>query len=162
MADHARTAPKAKLERSAEKLQDTSRKLNDSSEQIKHSTGRIESSADRTTQLAADRTVMAAERTYLAWVRTGLFSLASGLGTHSLLTGILPRWLIVVTGSVLILFSAFCFVAAVWRQANPGPPPPTPDTAPIRPVILIAVNGFLALVSLAALLQILFGAAHPG
>jgi hypothetical protein len=29
-------------------------------------------------------------------------------------------------------------------------------------VILIAVNGFLALVSLAALLQILFGAAHPG
>lgn len=162
MADPAHGAPKAKLERSAAKLQDTTRKLKDSSEQIKHSTVRIESSADRTTQLAADRTVMAAERTYLAWVRTGLFALASGLGTHSLLNGVLPHWLIVMTGGVLVLFSAFCFAAAVWRQTNPGPPPPVPDTAPIRPIILIAVNGFLALVSLAALVQILFGAAHPG
>jgi putative membrane protein len=147
--------PKAKLERSAAKLQDTSRKLQDSSEDIRDS-------ADRTTQLAANRTVMAAERTYLAWVRTGLFSLASGLGTHSLLTGILPRWLVVVTGSVLVLFSAFCFAAAVWRQANPGPPPPVPDTSPIWPVILIAVNGFLALVSLAALFEIWIGPATFG
>jgi putative membrane protein len=162
MADSARSTPKAKLERSAAKLHDTSRKLEDSSEEIRHSTGRIESSADRTTQLAANRTVMAAERTYLAWVRTGLFSLASGLGTHSLLTGILPRWLIIVTGSVLVLFSAFCFAAAVWRQANPGPPPPVPDTSPIWPVILIAVNGFLALVSLAALVEIWLGPATFG
>jgi putative membrane protein len=149
--------PKATLERSAAKLQDTSRKLRDSTEDIRDSTGRIEDSADRTTQLAANRTVMAAERTYLAWVRTGLFALASGLGTHSLLAGILPRWLIVVTGSVLVLFSAFCFVAAVWRLSKPGPPPPQPDIPSIRPIILMAVNGFLALVSLAALAQILFG-----
>jgi putative membrane protein len=158
----ANDAPKAKLERSAAKLQDTSRKLRNDSAELKHSTGRIESSADRTTQLAANRTVMAAERTYLAWVRTGLFSLASGLGTHSLLSGILPGWLIIVTGSVLVLFSTFCFIAAVWRQTNPGPPPPVPDTAPIQPILLIAVNGFLALVTLAALAQILFGAAHFG
>jgi len=149
---------KATLERSAAKLRDTSEKLRDSSKQIEHSTVRIEDSTDRTTQLAADRTVMAAERTYLAWVRTGLLALASGIGAKTLLAGIVPQWLIAANGTMLILFSAFCFAAAVWRQMNPGPPPPTPDTAPIRPAVLIAVNAFLALVSLAALVHIWAGA----
>jgi putative membrane protein len=149
--------PKANLERSAAKLQDTSQKLRDSSKQIEQSTVRIEDSADRTTQLAANRTIMAAERTYLAWVRTGLLALASGIGAKTLLAGIVPQWLIVANGTMLILFSAFCFAAAVWRQMNPGPPPPVPDTAPIRPALLIAVNGFLALVSLAALAHIWAG-----
>jgi putative membrane protein len=91
-------------------------------------TAQMEVAADRRTELAANRTVFAAERTYAAWVRTGLVALASGIGAKSLLAHILPGWLIGLTGSVLVLFSAFCFGAAVWRQIDPGPPPPKPDT----------------------------------
>jgi putative membrane protein len=138
------------LERSGEKLADSAEKLEVSSE-------RIEDSADRRTQLAADRTIFAAERTYAAWVRTGLVALASGVGAKKLLAGIVPEWLIVLNGSVLVLFSAFCFAAAVWRQLDPGPPPPRPDTKRLPPALLIVLNGFLAIVSLAALFGIWFG-----
>src|SRR5674536_117707 len=62
----------------------------------------------------ADRTLFAAERTYNAWVRTGLLALASGIGAKALLTGLVPDWLILANGSVLVLFSMFCFGAAVW------------------------------------------------
>lgn len=138
------------LERSGEKLADSAEKLEVSSE-------RIEDSADRRTQLAADRTIFAAERTYAAWVRTGLVALASGIGAKKLLAGIVPDWLIVVNASVLVLFSAFCFVAAVWRQLDPGPPPPRPDAKRLPPVLLVVLNGFLAIVSIAALFGIWFG-----
>jgi uncharacterized membrane protein YidH (DUF202 family) len=57
--------------------------------------------------LAGDRTVLAAERTYAAWVRTGLVALASGIGAKKLLSGILPEWMIVATGSLLVMFAAF-------------------------------------------------------
>ncbi len=114
-------------------------------------------SADRRTQLAADRTVFAAERTYAAWVRTGLAALASGVGAKKLLEGVIPEWGIWGVGTILVAFSAFCFGAAVWRQVFPGPPPPQPDTPRIPPPLLIAVNGFLALVALAALVSIWFG-----
>jgi putative membrane protein len=138
------------LERSGEKLADSAEKLQDSS-------ARIEDSADRRTQLAADRTIFAAERTYAAWVRTGLVALASGIGAKKLLGGIVPDWLITVNASVLVIFSAFCFVAGVWRQLDPGPPPPRPDAKRLPPALLIALNGILAIVSLAALLGIWFG-----
>ena len=68
----------------------------------------------------------------------------------------MPDWLIVANASVLVLFSIFCFATAVWRRINSGPPPP-PDVQRIAPWLLIAVNAFLALVSLAALLGIWFG-----
>ncbi len=132
-------------------------KLADSAVRLKRSAGELEDSADRRTQLAADRTIFAAERTYAAWVRTGLVALASGIGAKKLLAGIVPEWMIITTGSLLVLFSAFCFAAAVWRQFDPGPPPPTPDTHRIYPWLLLAVNGFLALVALAALIGIWFG-----
>lgn len=114
-------------------------------------------SADRRTQLAADRTIFAAERTYAAWVRTGLAALASGVGAKKLLAGVIPEWGIWAVGTVLVAFSAFCFGAAVWRELFAGPPPPHPDTPRIRPALLIGVNGFLALVALAALIGIWFG-----
>ena len=107
-------------------------------------------SADRRTELAADRTILAAERTYAAWVRTGLSALASGVGAGALLQHILPDWVGKLTGTLLIAFSAFCFGAAVWRQMV-RVAPPRPDTRRLPPALLIAVNGFLALVSLAAL-----------
>jgi putative membrane protein len=114
-------------------------------------------SADRRTELAADRTVFAAERTYAAWVRTGLGALASGIGAKALLENVVPAWMILSTGSLLVLFSAFCFAAAVWRQVFVGAPPPQPDVRRIPSVILVAINGFLILVALAALVGIWFG-----
>jgi putative membrane protein len=114
-------------------------------------------SAERTTELAADRTVFAAERTYAAWVRTGLAALASGIGAKKLLEGVVPEWMIISTGSLLVLFSAFCFGAAVWRQVFVGAPPPVPDVKRIPSPLLVVVNGFLMLVAIAALVSIWFG-----
>ena len=111
-------------------------------------------SADRRTQLAADRTILAGERTYAAWVRTGLAALASGIGARALLKDVVHPWLTTATGTVLILFSAFCFAAAVWRETGAGAPPPQPDIRRLPSALLIGVNGFLMLVSLAALVGI--------
>jgi putative membrane protein len=137
-------------------------KLKESATHMARDTARMEVAADRRTELAANRTVFAAERTYAAWVRTGLVALASGIGAKKLLGDLLPDWLIVTTGSVLVLFSAFCFAAAVWRQINPGPPPPRPDARRIPSALLMAVNGFLVLVALAVLLGIWFGRTGSG
>lgn len=126
-------------------------------EQTKEAAEKTKDSADRRTELAADRTLFAAERTYAAWVRTGLVALASGIGAKKLLAGIVPGWMVVGTGTVLVLFSAFCFVAGVWRQLFVGAPPPRPDVPRLPPAILVVVNGFLALVALAALLGLWFG-----
>ena len=128
-------------------------KLAASAAHLEHSAEEQTDSADRRTELAADRTILAAERTYAAWVRTGLAALASGIGARALLAKIVPDWLIGATGSVLILFSGFCFIAAVWRQMSKVAPP-RPDTRRIPPALLIAINGFLLAVSLAALVGI--------
>lgn len=122
--------------------------------EIRATTGRLAGTADRTTQLAADRTALAAERTYAAWVRTGLAAMAAGVGAKALLTGVLPSLGVMLAGTVLELFSAFCFVAAVWRELQPGVPPPKPDTPRIPRPILFVVNGFLALAALAALISL--------
>ena len=61
-----------------------------------------------------------------------------------------------VIGSVLVLSSVFCFGAAVWRHLYPGPPPPVSDAVRIQPALLIFINSFLALVSIAALIGIWF------
>jgi putative membrane protein len=111
-------------------------------------------SADRRTELAANRTVLAAERTYAAWVRTGLAALAAGVGAQALLEDVVSGWLTLLTGSVLILFSGFCFMAAVWRELRPGAPPPRPDTRRMPAWLLLALNGFLTFVSLMALIGI--------
>ena len=59
--------------------------------------------------------------------------------------------IVLAAGSVLVLFSAFCFAAGVWRELFPGPPPPVPDVRRIPPALLMGVNGFLILIALAAL-----------
>jgi putative membrane protein len=114
-------------------------------------------SLDQRNHLAADRTLLAAERTYAAWVQLGLAALAAGIGAKKLLEGVVPEWMIIATGSLLVFFSSFCFAAAVWRQLKPGAPPPTPHVRRIHPGLLVVVNGALALVSLAALISIWFG-----
>ena len=62
-----------------------------------------------------------------------------------------------MTGGVLVLFSAFCFAAAVWRNFYRPAPPPVSDVARIHPSVLIVVNGFLILVALAAFFDVVFG-----
>jgi inner membrane protein YidH len=114
-------------------------------------------SADRRTELAADRTVLAAERTYAAWVRTGVAALAAGVGAKKVLAGVLPNWAVMITGSVLVLFGACCFIAGVWRELWPGAPPPQPDVRRIPAKALIVLNGFLVLVCLGTLLGVWFG-----
>jgi len=151
-------ANKPKIVENAEKLKESAVRIKDSAASTERSTARIEGSADRRTELAADRTVFAAERTYAAWVRTGLVAMASGIGAKALLNGVVPNWLIGLTGTVLILFSAFCFAAAVWRNLYHAAPP-VPGAKRLHPLLLVAVNGFLVLVSLAALIGIWFG--HP-
>jgi putative membrane protein len=146
--------PAEAVKQTAKVVEQHSKKIADSAKELEHSSNRIEDSADRTTRLAADRTILAAERTYAAWVRTGLFAIASGIGARALLTGLLPEWLIMADASMLIAFSMFCFGAAIWRQLDPGPPPPRPAVTRIPRAVLIMVNGFLGLVSLAALIGI--------
>jgi putative membrane protein len=145
------------MAKAAKKIEESGAKLAHSARKIEHSTERVEDSADRRTELAADRTILAAERTYAAWVRTGLVALASGIGAQKLLEGLMPGWIIGATGTVLVTFSAFCFVVGVWREIYTGAPPPRPDTPALPGWLLVAVNGFLALVALAALIGIWFG-----
>ena len=125
-----------------------------SAEHLERSAGAVKDSADRRTELAADRTVLAAERTYAAWVRTGLAALASGVGAKALLAHILPAWFGAATGSLLIVFSAFCFIAAVWREANPMGSPTAPDTRRLPAGLPTALNGLLVVVDIAALIGI--------
>jgi putative membrane protein len=140
-----------------EELKDSAQETKSAAQHTAAAAQLTKDSADRRTELAADRTVFAAERTYAAWVRTGLVALASGIGAKKLLEGILPGWLVLATGSVLILFSSLCFVAGVWRQFLTGAPPPKPDVPRLPPIMLVAVNGFLALVAVAVLLGLWFG-----
>jgi len=146
-----------KLVENSQKLKESALRVKDSAEEMQRGTMRMEFSADRRTELAADRTVFAAERTYAAWVRTGLVAMASGIGAKALLEGIVVHWLVLLTGSVLVLFSAFCFAAAVWRNLYHPAPPPVPAASRIHPAVLIAINGFLVLVALAALVGIWLG-----
>jgi putative membrane protein len=111
---------------------------------------RLEDNADRRTVLAADRTIFAAERTYAAWVRTGLAALAAGVGAKAALGGIMSEWIVLTAGSALVLFSGFCFAAAVWRELFPGPPPPQPDVRKLPATLLIAPSVFLILIALTA------------
>jgi len=128
---------------------------------LKEAAAEIEESADRRTILAADRTIFAAERTYAAWVRTGLASLAAGVGAKAALGQVMAEAVVLAAGSVLVLFSAFCFGSAVWRELFPGPPPPRPDVRQLPSVLLIALNGFLVLVALIAFVGI-WTARTPG
>lgn len=110
---------------------------------------------DRNTQLAVDRTVLAVERTYASWVRTGLAGLASGIAAKKFLVGIVSEPLITLAGALLVLFGAFCFVAAIWRQTfQPRPPADMPR---IKATLLAVATGFLLLVSLVALFAVIAG-----
>jgi putative membrane protein len=138
-------------------IETQSKKVADSAKKLKESSVRIEDSANRRTELASNRTALAAERTYSAWIRTGLFSLASGAGAKGVLAGLMPMWIVIADSGALIVFSIFCFCAAVWRFERSGATRPDPDVPRIDARILVAMSAFLSVVSLAALWGVLFG-----
>lgn len=138
-------------------VESQSAKVADSARHLEQSAVRVEDSADRRTELASNRTALAAERTYSAWIRTGLFSLASGAGAKGVLTGLMPAWIVIADSSALIVFSIFCYYAAVWRFRNSGAVRPNPDVPQIDARILVAMSAFLSAVSLAALIGVLLG-----
>lgn len=138
-----------------QRAEKTHQELASSASALKQSAAEQVDSADRRTQLAADRTVLAAERTYAAWVRTGLAALASGVGARALLDHVVPDWLATGASLLLVLFSAFCFLAAVWRELTPRYLAPKPEAQRLPPAMLVVVNGVLVLVSLAAFVGVL-------
>jgi inner membrane protein YidH len=146
---------KAPAGKTLDVLKRNSEDVRESARDVHRATEKVESHAERTTRLAADRTVLAAERTYAAWVRTGLFALASGIGARALLNGLMPKWLIVADSTALVAFSVFCFAAAIWRDVKLSTPPLGPRVQQIPRVMLIVLNAFLAVVSLAAGIGIL-------
>ena len=155
-AEHAQDAAEQTQE-AAENTQEAAEHTQAAAQKTATATVQLKDSADRRTELAANRTIYAAERTYAAWVRTGLASLASGIGAKKLLEGVVPEWMIITTGSVLVFFSAFCFAAAVWRQLFQSADAPELDVQRIPPFLFVAFNGFLVLVALAALFSLWFG-----
>jgi putative membrane protein len=64
---------------------------------------------------------------------------------------------VVAAGTLLVLFSIFCCAAAVWREFDPGAPPPQPDVRRLPRAVLLTVNGLLSLVAVCALFGIWFG-----
>jgi putative membrane protein len=151
-AETSPPAQNANIERA--EIHRASDHIRDSAENMEDSAVEIEGSADRSTELAATRTVFAAERTYAAWVRTGLASLASGVGAKALLSHAISAFMVQFAGTVLTLFSAFCFCAAVWRELAPSLSDPVPEARRIPRAILFLVNGSLALVAIASLISI--------
>jgi putative membrane protein len=140
----------AESERSTKVAGEVSDALSSSARSLRRSAGILDEETDRRTSLAADRTILAAERTYAAWVRTGLAALATGIGARAVLKDAMPLWLARTTATVLILFAAFCFGAAIWREFYSLPAGKTRLHVMPRSLI-VPVNGLLVLVTLAAL-----------
>lgn len=143
----------AEAKRTAKAAGEVSEALKKSAHSLRRSATALDEETDRRTTLAADRTLLAAERTYAAWVRTGLAALASGVGARAVLADVLPLMLARLTASVLILFAAFCLGAAIWREFYTLPRQRV-GLGVVPRWVLIPVNAFLMLVTLAALVGV--------
>ena len=150
----------AGVAKQAEAVQKTATRIEASAGAVQRSAGELTDSADRRTVLAADRTMLASERTYAAWIRTGLVALASGVGARALMEHQLPRWMAIGTAVVMITFSMFCFLAAVWRNFQRGERP-SPDVPRLPSALLVASSGLLFLVALASMAGVLISAEAP-
>lgn len=149
----ARTAS-VEIQKTSQSVAKDARQVKTSAAHIEDSAQSIQRTSDRATLLAVDRTLLAAERTYAAWVRTGLAALAAGVGARALLARLMPDALVMLAASMLIVFSAFCFCAAVWRELVPQWTNPAPSAPRIPRLVLFLINGSLALMALGALVGI--------
>lgn len=141
------------VEEQSEEVRESAAQIEASAGAVERSADQLTDSADRRTVLAADRTVLAAERTYAAWIRTGLVAFASGLGARALLEQQLPAWLVVGAAAVMIAFSIFCYVAAVWRQLQ-HVDAPEPDLPRLPSIVLVVFSALLILIAAVSLVVI--------
>ena len=88
-------------------------------------------------------------------VRTALVASASGISAKATLHGVVPEWVIILAGAVLVLVSAFCFGTAVWREIDTGAGQPHPEMR--RLARILTENILLGLVPIAAFVGIWFG-----
>lgn len=130
------------------------REIKRSANAVEKTMDRFADGADRRTILAGDRTLLATERTYAAWMRTALASLAAGVGSTAVFKDTLPKLIGHLIATVLIVFAGVCLVAAVWRELRATPITPHPDIKPIPAKLLVPMNFFLLLVTVAALVGI--------
>jgi putative membrane protein len=128
---------------------------------LEHSASAVEQSVDRNTLLAADRTVLAAERTYAAFGADRAPGPLQRRRREGRARRHAARWCGTVTGPALVLFSIFCLVAGVWRELQPGAPPPWPNLRRMPMALPLTANGFLILVACALLAPILTASAWP-
>jgi putative membrane protein len=140
--------------RQAEHVRRSADEIKASAGAVERSTDYLTETADRRTVLSANRTVLAAERTYAAWIRSGLMALASGIGARALIDQ-LPPWLAILSAATMIVFSIFCFIAAVWRNLQTVAPP-EPDVKRLPAAWLLLFSTLLSLLSLASLYGVLF------
>lgn len=142
--------------RQAEQVRKSATQIEASAGAVERSTDLLTESADRRTVLSANRTVLAAERTYAAWIRTGLVALASGIGAKALMEAQLPAWLAIASAAAMILFSIFCFIAAIWRNLQKVAPP-EPDTRRMFAWPLVLFSFVLSVIALASLYEVTLG-----
>jgi putative membrane protein len=155
MAMDEPASPKTReLKRQTGEIKRSAKAVEKSAGELSGRAGQLVDSADRRTVLAGDRTLLAAERTYAAWVRTALAALAGGIGARALVKDILPSWVGLLTGTVLIIFAGFCLVAAIWRELQGVERVGAEDFRPIPKAMLVPMNLFLLLVAIAALIGI--------
>ena len=140
--------------RTAKEVEEASKQVEKSTKAVEKETKEVVRETNMQVMLAADRTLLATERTFAAWVRTGLSSLAAGVGARALLEDVIPLWLAKLTGSILVTFAGFCFVAAVWRHLWRPVLPPHLDLRPVPRGLLVPLSAFLLLVAIAALIGI--------
>jgi putative membrane protein len=102
-------------------------------------------------KLAAELTALAEQRTYTAWIFTGLGALATGIAINLMFAGLIPSWYGVTTGSALIIFSALCYIAAVWRSLQYRARSPVTEVRQAPAAMLIAVGAALIVIDLTIL-----------
>ncbi|HEX8534816.1 MAG TPA: DUF202 domain-containing protein [Allosphingosinicella sp.] len=108
---------------------------------------------DTSLELAAERTVLALERTYSAWVRTGLAAIGAAVGLHAVLESRVPKLLLHVSGTALILFGLLCFIAGTSRSRVSARVVLDSRDA-IRPLLIAIMDALLFLGALAAIVSL--------
>jgi putative membrane protein len=121
---------------------------------VKHShapASSITHSDKQKTRAAFSRKAQAEQSTYIAWILTGVAALATGVAIDLMFANIGCSGYGVVTGSVLILYSGFCYVAAVWRSIEQHAVSPLRAFRLLPGAKLITISAALIVIDLAVL-----------
>jgi putative membrane protein len=121
---------------------------------VKHSdvsASSITHSGKQKTRAAFSRKAQAQQSTYVAWILTGVAALATGVALDLMFANIGCSGYGVATSSVLILYSGFCYVAAVWRILEQRVSSPLRAFRLFPSTKLITISAALIVIDLAVL-----------